>query len=279
MAEALRTVVVRVSGRRDAAAQLGSALNQPRQYMRFESTLDGALRAGFDSLSIDELLSNAGLPIWGRERPATLVLLQVEHGGNSYWVSGDVPSAEREAIEKAAQQRGLPIRWPRIDQQPPAAGAANDTSALLESAAQYGANAALLGRAQRNAGGGYSVQWVLASDEANAQATGSLEDGVHMAADTFARVYAASASTLINLTMDVSGLTNLDAYAQTLNYLEGLTLVRNVALEEVAGDVMRFRLTVRGDAETLKRAIALGDRLASTSPASQGDRLSFHYQQ
>ena len=278
LVEALRTVVVRVTGRRDAAAQLGSALNSPRQYMRFESSAGATLTAGFDSVSVDKLLADAGLPIWGKERPATLVWLQIEDStGTSRWVSGDVPSAERDLIVKAAQQRGVPIVWPRVDQPSDLGAARGDLSALLESAAQYGANAALFGRVRRDGAAGYSSHWVLASSEGSVESSGAIGEGVHLAADTFARAYAASGSSLVNVAVEVAGLGSLDAYAQTLNYLEGLTLVRNVAVEEVAGDTMRFRLTVRGDAVTLRRAIALGDRLAATS-AAEGDRLSFRYQ-
>jgi hypothetical protein len=276
LVEALRTVVVRVSGRRDAAAQLGGALNNPRQYMRYESTTGSTLTAGFDSLSVDRLLSSAGLPIWGKERPTTLMWVQVEDAsGFPRWITGDVPSAERDLIEKAAQQRGVPIVWPR-GYEGPSAAVLGDRAALLETAAQYGAKAALLGRLRRD-GAGYSAQWILASSEGGADSVGPIEEGIHLAADTFARSYAASGSALANVQVEVSGLGNLDAYAQTLNYLEGLTLVQNVAVEEVAGDTMRFRLTVRGDAGTLQRAIALGDRLAATS-AAQGERLSFRYQ-
>jgi hypothetical protein len=276
LVEALRTVAVRVSGRRDAAAQLGGALSNPRQYMRYESTAGGTLTAGFDSLSVDNLLSSAGLPIWGKERPSTLMWVQIEDAsGYTRWITGDVPSAERDLIEKAAQQRGVPIVWPQGYQEP-SASVLGDRAALLESAAQYGANAALLGRVRR-AGAGYSAQWTLASGEGGADSAGSIEEGIHLAADTFARTYAASGSSLVNVNVEVSGLGSLDAYAQTLNYLEGLTLVQNVAVEEVAGDTMRFRLTVRGDAGTLRRAIALGDRLTVTT-MDQGERLSFRYQ-
>lgn len=86
--DALKAIVVRVSGHRDAAVRLGGALNNPRQYIqRFGSTSDDMLQVGFDSVSIDRLLIESGLPIWGRERPATLVLLNIEApDGSSYWI-------------------------------------------------------------------------------------------------------------------------------------------------------------------------------------------------
>src|SRR5262249_49165726 len=96
---------------------------------------------------------------------------------------------------------------------------------------------------------------------------------------TFARVFAVSGSSLGSVTVEVSGISDLSAYATTLNYLEGMTLVRGVALEQVSGDTMRFRLAVRGDAATLRRAIALDNRLVPSTgePAADG-RLAFRFQ-
>lgn len=269
--EALKTVVVRVSGQRDAPNRLGAALNDPRKYVqRFGFTADNVLQVGFDSVSIDRLLQEAGLPIWGRERPETLVLLNVvEPDGYAHWITGDQPNVQKEILARAARQRGLPLKWPAVDP----SGLTEATA--LQEAERYGANAVLIGRAQ-----GAMVRWTLISSDGSAQASGGLEDGVHLAADTFARMFAASGSSLGNVFVEVSGIRDLDAYASTLNYLESMTLVRAVALEQVAGDTMRFKLAVRADAATLRRAIALDSKLVSQddmSAAPMGDRLSFRY--
>ena len=110
------------------------------------------------------------------------------------------------------------------------------------------------------------MQWSLASDDGVAEATGSVEEGVHLAADTFGRIYAASSASLGSVGIEVAGIHNLNDYAVTLNYLEGMTLVRSVSLEQVVGDTMRFQLAVRGDATTLRRALALDSRLVPSTP-------------
>lgn len=274
--EALKAVLVRVSGQRDAATRVGE-VNDPRKYVqRFGFTADNMLEVGFDSASIDRLLSNAGLPIWGRERPATVVMFGAEDGGGWRWLASDTPAQERDAIERVARQRGVPLKWPVMDAQERAA-ASSDAPGLLQTAERYGADAVLLGRSR-----GGLVQWTLLSKDGAAQATGGIEDGVHLTADTFARVFAASATSLGSVVVEVGGISNLAAYAATLNYLEGMTLVRSVALEQVAGEKMRFRLAVRGDAATLRRAIALDHRLvpidAPDGSPDAGDRLAFRYQ-
>ena len=67
------------------------------------------------------------------------------------------------------------------------------------------------------------MRWTLASEETNDETTGTLEDGIHLAADSFARVFAASGSSIDTVALEVAGIADLKAYAATLNYLEGLT--------------------------------------------------------
>src|SRR5690606_22293553 len=139
------------------------------------------------------------------------------------------------------------------------------SSALVQIAERNGANAILVGRGRREA-----LHWILASRDGVSDASGTLEGGVHFAADTFARLFATQGASLAQVNLEVSGITNLDAYASTLNYLESLTLVRAVAVEQVAADTLRLRLAVRGNAQTLQRAIALDDRLIASGASDEG---------
>jgi hypothetical protein len=88
---------------------------------------------------------------------------------------------------------------------------------------------------------------------------------------------------LTQVIVDIAGIANLDAYASTLNYLEGMTSVRGVAVQSVTGDTLQFKLAIRGNADTLQRAIALDRRLVpvqgtAIDPAASEQRLAFRYQ-
>jgi hypothetical protein len=274
--EALRSVAVRVSGRRDAASRLGAAANSPRQYVqRFAFTTDNQLQVAFDSGSVDRLLSDSGLPIWGRERPATLVLLNMPAAdGSSMWLESSYPTAEREALIRTARQRGVPLVWPTLDSQERATLSGANASELMAIAARHNANAVLVGKGRRESGG-VVVRWSLTSEDGLAEATGSPDEGAHLIADTFGRVFAAAAGSVGSVNIEVQGIDNLADYAVTLNYLEGMTLVRSVAVEQVAGNTVRLQLGVRGDATTLRRALALENKLVPATAESGvgGDRL------
>jgi hypothetical protein len=214
-----------------------------------------------------------------------LLLLSVQGADGVSWLDASSAAREREILSTVAAQRGLPLVWPQANSQDglqPGISDGSGPAALLQVAAGYGANAVLLGRARGDGMGGYSVQWTLVSEDGGTETRGSLEDGIHFAADTFASIYAASGSSLDSVALDVSGIGNLNAYATTLNYLENMTVVRSVAVEQVAGDTIHFRLAVRGDATQLKRALALDNKLvpsmSSTSSDLAAQRLQFRYQ-
>lgn len=282
---ALGVVAIRVSGSRDAAGRMeGAAANARRYVQRFGYTGNSMLQVGFDGEAINRLLIDAGLPVWGRERPVTLVCLQLQDGGTPSWVSAADTGPERQAVEAAAVLRGLPLVWPAMtpDEQL-LLSSANAPALLKDLARRYHADAVLLGRGTRTVAGTGNAHWAFQSESGASDADGGFADGIHVAADTLARLYGVSGAAMSETLVQVSGINGLKAYADTLNYFETLTLVRSVAVDQVTGDTVQFRLALRGDPVTLRRAIALDRRLTSTAPtdevASTGPaRLSFRYQ-
>jgi uncharacterized protein len=286
--QALGHVAVRVSGVRNAAERLGPAAGNARRYVqRFGYLAQDQLQVGFDPRAIDELLANAGLPTWGRERPTTLVWLQAEDGsGAKRYITQAVPGPERDALLRAATLRGVPLQWPTLA---PAQTSAMEAVLSRRAGAaeldaereRQGADALLIGYSSRASDAAEPVvRWQLVFDGQVRDAVGTIDSGIHLAADTFAQMFAAASGTMAELVLEVDGIADLDAYAQTLNYLEGLTLVRSVGVTEVRGEVVQFRIVSRGDAGTLRRALALDDRLSpqaldQSAPDPQRLRLRF----
>ncbi len=281
---ALGVVAVRVSGVRDAAGRLeGSSANARRYVQRFGYTGTSMLQVGFDAEAVNRLLIEAGLPVWGRERPVTLICMQLQEGGAASWIPAAGAGSERQAIEAAAVLRGLPLVWPAMtpDEQL-LLSSASSPAQLKDLARRYRADGVLLGRGARTAAGVGAAHWAFQSESGASEADGSFAEGIDLAADTLARLYGVSGAAVSETLVQVSGITGLKAYADTLNYLETLTLVRSVAVDQVAGDTVQFRLTLRGDPVTLRRAIALDQRLTSLAPADEVGtgpaHLSFRYQ-
>lgn len=241
-AAALRAVAVKASGRRDAADNAVVTRADPARYVQRYSMADGpALKVGFDAPATERLLEEAGLPLWPAERPLTTV---------------DAPGADRGAIEAAAELRGLPVAW--------SAGGAGGATALLRG---------------EPSGGGFA--WTFTHAGSSVSGSGSAADGVHLAADALAARYApASTRGTARLTLRIGGMTGVREYAGLLDYLGSLSLVRDVDVGALEGEVVTLRVAVRGDRELLSRVAALDGRLQAPAPAADGQppAVDFVYQ-
>lgn len=280
--EAMRQVLVRVTGRRDAGDEpaLAPLVNDARRYVQqFRVVGANQFFAGFDGARVERAIADAGQPLWGHERPATLVLLTVGDGSNRTLLTASSASDLKQAVMRGAQLRGLPIVWP--DSTRPVnvaelAGAAPERLRAL--GAQFGADAVLGGAA---AGGGSMVRWTLVQGSETSEWRGSPEEGPQGAADWFARVFSSdSAGDGTVVAIAVSGVNDLRAYAAVTDYLQSLALVSALSVDEVAGDSVLYRARVQGGGERLARAISLGTRLEPAPGTGYGDpgsTLSFRY--
>jgi hypothetical protein len=236
MADALRAVAVKASGRRDAADSPAINGADPSRYVqRYSTTADKMLKVGFDGRAIEQLLQQAGLPLWPAERPVTVISAPVTDSG---------------AVDAAARRRGLPIEWSSAGMTPAAAGA----------------RAVLCGVPS-----GADFAWTFTHDGRTTRARGSATDGIHLAADTLAARYApASTRSSSTLTLRVAGMDGLAAYSGLLAYINGLSLVRGIEVESLDGAVVTLRVVVRGDRELLGRVAALDGRLQPGPRSGEG---------
>ena len=84
----------------------------------------------------------------------------------------------------------------------------------VESRCEHGADAVLVGRASR-AAGGWQARWTLLQGDETSEWRGSIDEGVHGAADKFAGVFAAGGGQSDTpVIISVSGIGGLGAYAQ-----------------------------------------------------------------
>ncbi len=123
------------------------------------------------------------------------------------------------------------------------------------------------------------LRWTLVQGSESSQWRGSAEEGPQGAADWFAREFTTEAGAaegaLVAIT--VSGVGNLRAYAAVTEYLQSLTLVSALHVDEVAGDNVVYRARVQGGSERLARAIGLGGRLEPVSNGLAGETGALLY--
>jgi hypothetical protein len=273
---AMRVVLVRLTGRRAAPDDPAMAplLRGARRYVQqYRSAADGMLWVAFDGPAIERWLTQNGQPLWGHTRPATVVFLGVPGAqGGSLITQGD-SSELKSAVDAAAVARGVPILWPsaadlqrfHLDYASLAAGSA---STFSEAAHQLGAEGILVGRAT-NATAAAPVRWSFTFQDHGSEFTAEAAEGPNHVADLYADLFAVHGGAA-PVDVEVTGVRDLKDYAQVQTYLESIALVTHVAVEELAADRVRFKLTARGGAEALQHVLALDGRLQPVATGESG---------
>ena len=278
--EALRQVAVRVTGRPAAAndpalAALYADANRFVQTWRPAGA--GQVAVGFDAQAVEAALVAAGQPLWPADRPVVFAVVVVERasaaGVARTLVTGAVTGDERRALERVAQARGLVLAWPAPELAPALSDLAQSgpVDALLAAAREQKAQAVLWLRT--SAVPGTPAQWAWATEALGANGRGDAAAALQAFADALvARDASAPGAALAQLTVMVSGVDTLNDYAVALNAIEALPTVRELAVAGVAGNVVRLRVRVRGDAGGLLRVLAQEGRLvADSASATAGD--------
>jgi uncharacterized protein len=279
---AMKIVLVRVTGRRNADEDpaLSSLVTNARRYVQqYRAAPDSQLWVAFDGPAIERWLTQNGQPLWGHERPTTLVLLGVQSGAqNGSIVTTDETSELKSAIDAAAVARGVPLVWPsaaelqkfHIDYSLLSTASAS----FAEIARRMGSDGVLVGRAS-SASANANVRWTHLFQDRSSEYSGTLE-GVNRAADVYAGIFAASGA-LVPVDIEVSGLSDVRDYASLESYLESLTFISHVSVESLSGDTVRFRLSTRGGIDSLQRALSLNGRLQPAAAGENGiQRFQLH---
>jgi hypothetical protein len=305
---ALAAVVVRLTGDRAApdAPELAALMRAPQRLVGEFSYAEepvppapGAaprpaaapvpmrtvLRVRFEAVALERALREAGRVVWGRERPRTLVWLVLDDGPERDLVGAE----DADAFVAAAADRALPLQWPALDGEDRAALTLPDLAALDEpkvraASARHPAEAVLAGRALR-AGTGWRGQflWLMGDDFERFEVAGPTADAIAAAAfDRLAGNYVARFGVRNEelpavVEVAVEGVADVAAYARVFAYLQELSPVRKVDLIGSVGDVLRLRVTFRGDVPTLERIIALDPTLGRSTEPPAANALRYRF--
>ena len=281
MKSALEEVLVRVAGQ-DSVLTTGPAmalLQKPSrlvQQYRYFTVPDSEppilkLWVRFDGDAIRQSLQQQGLAYWGAERPDTLLWLAVEDRGKRYVVSADDNSDVHEQIVQVAKQRGVPILFPLMDLEDQSQARFSDIwggffEHVLTASKRYNPQAVLIGRLNRSTSGGWSARWYMdvagrtaSWSDSRQQLAALLQQGMDDTADQLASRFAVANQGGDNVVrISVDGVRTLAAYARINEYLNSLTSVVDVQVEQLTGSQVQYSLQLNGGLQGLTRTVSIG---------------------
>ncbi len=290
----LMTVATKVSGQRDLGgnAALTEAAGQPAAYVqqfRYRTLEAGAAEGGgaaetgsglvlwarFDARAVEDLLTRAGLAVWGRIRPSVLVWLAAERGDERELVGADDAGPLVSVLEQTSAQRGVPLVLPLLDLEDRSQLSVSDVwagfdEAVLQTSQRYQSKTVLVGRVYQVLPTLWEARWRLylgqTLQEWSTQGgalKAAVEQGVHEAADMLAARFATrrTGSGTADVALAVSGVRTLEDYARTLHYLRSLDITDAVRVTHVEMDEVSFRLLARGGEDALEQVISFSRTL------------------
>jgi len=263
LGRALDTLILRLTGRLDAPEQpaLSGLRGDPQQLVsQFGFEGDGeALVVEFDAASSERALRQAGLLLWGANRPLMLVWWLEEGVTDNHLLSDGQPGAE--LLQRAAQHRGLPIRLPIGDLNEQLAADASALAQapegpLAELSDPYAADVLLTAVARRE-GNGWQADWRLAFLDQREQGRVSGADQAAVAdalmltvLQRLAAHFVAAPGAASDLEVWIEG-TDLDRFAELERLLDGA----GARLVRAEGERLVYQ--VRASAEQLRAQLGL----------------------
>ena len=292
---ALQAVLIKISGNaqivHDALIQkkLDEALSLVNEYGYQSFSGSGSdeelhLWVNFDPEGVDAVLEEAGIPLWGEDRPLIVPWLVSElPADKTHILTEEQDPVWVGAFNQAAKQRGLPMIFPLMDLRDlasvgPESILTGNHTALLQAAKRYNSNAVLMGQIVSISGECHmTVTLWLAGDHWRWELSGNNPEGLAFAlTDRVAGILSARSVAVseepseIQLTVD--GIQGAGEMTALTGYLQHLSSVLSVDVQQVLGGRVILALRVRGGMSSFTHEIAGSSRLVADL------RQSLHYQ-
>ncbi len=282
MAEALRQVLVKASGQRltgmgeKLESLLAGAEDQAQEFRYRTGPAAGGEAPGkllwvrFDRRTVEQDLRQLGLILWESGRPELIPWLALEAQGRRRLADPERDALLYEALEEAAQRRGLALVLPLMDLQDRNALNLGDlwmvhAESILAASSRYGKALPLVGRLRRS-GKGWRATWslLLADGEQRFDGEGEslqavVADGIEQAVDLLVQRFLPSLEEAQQGVVLVRfiGLHGVGDYARLKRLLQSLDVVTGFSLERAEADRLVFRVQALGGREALASQLAL----------------------
>jgi len=273
LGRALQDLVVRLTGDANAAQSpaLSESVKSPQQLITqysYDAGPPAVLVVNFDPASVNRTLTQAGLPIWGANRPSVMTWWLNDSDGGTALVGDSQPAAA--PLQRAAQDSGLPLVLPLADLSEQLVGTAENIDsgkpdALREASKRYSSDVLLAVHA-RQSGGSWQAQWRMwqGTNSAQGNAQGADLDALantimHELSTRLAKQFITKPGSTQALTLVVGGA-NFERYSQLQKLLEPM----GARLLKAENGQLRYQLTANPD--QLHAQLGLADLEQSSAP-------------
>ena len=284
--DGFKEILVRKSGSRQAlsTSEVRQAYRKVTAYLqRFQYSTNNLpdnehpyiLQLDFEPRLIDELIQGAGMPIWGSNRPVTILWLATEQNFRREVIKEDLqPDSFSSLIMENAKRRGIPVILPLMDLEDELNVTISDiwgrfNSSVVTASERYAADSVVTGRiSQLGENWQAKLSYINQGSEQLldfSQATPELlmEALTDQLAELLCQKYCVVETvTSHQIRIQVSGVGNFANFKGVQQHLENLSSIRKVEVDKISATNVRFNIALLGDLQSVKDGIALANKLA-----------------
>jgi len=303
--EILRQTILKVVGDRSALdiADLSPILAQTEsliqqyQYRRLNKISDDLTRPDelevlltFDQASLNRLLDENRLPIWGKNRPDILVWMAINDDQQQAILSDDSPHPViKQALDNAVEMRGLPMLLPAMDLTDQRLVSFSElwsgqADALIQASQRYAAQVILMASVTVTSDKQTSIKWqsLINGELEQWQSRGdinfAIRSGIDELTDRLARRFSqvvTSNTVGRDYELQISNVHDYTDYARVTHYLENLQYVSRVEVKNLAADNITLHVSIEGDLAVFDRTLAIGRLLRKERALDDGHNMQY----
>ncbi|EKE86854.1 DUF2066 domain-containing protein [Idiomarina xiamenensis] len=246
------------------------------------------LQASFEQQRVNQLLTDIGANIWGSRRPTLMLwIAQQDNDGHRHILSNADETVFMQQIVNRARERGLPIALPLMDLSDSMAVNVSDVwgrfnQPLRDAAARYQADGIVVARVMpanqsnlsADSDGSTAANWVVdwtvsvGEQRLHGQTLGAdlsltaapfIDDVTNQVAAAYS--VSTQPGDASEMTLRVVNLDSMAAILELEQYLNSLTSVAHVNLQQFGNGRAQFSLQLLGNPERVAQALELDNRL------------------
>ena len=274
----LKTVLKRITGTETILENQNvlSALESPMSYVQQFSYQGNQYLIKFSPKLVDEIAFQNGFSVWGQTRPTLILWLGVSENNQRRIVGTESDPELYQALEQAADSRGLQLVLPLMDLMDIDQVTVSDLwgqfpSVVATASERYGANAILIGKVTKKETD-WEGTWELLIDDIQRLHTSTATDFDNMLMQglyfSVAQLQARfginrAVSQSETLLVDVRGIYSASDLNRAELYLNGLDQLKEVAIKEIIANRVVFEVKPQGsvDKNILSQVISMDRHL------------------
>lgn len=295
----MRLLLTRITGRQQAAEypEVQELVQNANRYLSLYAPLsDDEIRVGFIRGAVNDALTRLDMPIWGDERPLTLVWLAAEFtdGQRAELGASDEQGLRAGAVEgiasepltgeaaevfesvadellRAADERGLPVVLPLLDEQDRLEVRFADVwggfdRVVARAGDRYDADTIMIVRIVTTPFGPELHWTVQRGERTEILVTPRARLGIDWLADELASEDATIGGASLAW-VTIREVRSWPDLGRVLEYLDSISIVEAVDIDSIDGAELVLRVSARGDDSQLSRYLTLDGELVADDTA------------